>query len=417
MADSSVKVLMVGGARAGKTSILAGLYDTMLGGEVSEVIKLEDKTVRLPGQETMEDKITSLKNIISTFQGRTFLVDDSHTYSFSKHIIEFIIPGTSNKMTIEFVDANGEFYESKSDYDTGDTGDLISKDDIVKVVEESDIFIIAVDTPFLMEATNPDNELCTEPVNKAYNHVADVQHFLTYLDDKDGLDAKMVVFVPVKCEKWAHSGRINEVSERVKDVYSVVINNLAAYKNIEIDILPVETAGSIEFREHLEAYVCSGNGRVNSKCSFPWDEDIIRFSNGEVTPYNSRIYTIDDDPDARISLFHKLIRPNSWFHLTGTEYKPHNCEQLAYFILKFVLTKYLFMERKRRDFKIPKYRDDWSLLLNLLRWLVSLFVHFVSSLGTMSYEQLQKVVDTIESRKLMKQGVDGIVNIKKSLLN
>ena len=79
MADSSVKVLMVGGARAGKTSILAGLYDTMLSGEVSEVIKLEDKTVRLPGQETMEDKIKSLKNIISTFQGRTFLVDDSHT--------------------------------------------------------------------------------------------------------------------------------------------------------------------------------------------------------------------------------------------------------------------------------------------------------------------------------------------------
>ena len=49
MADSSVKVLMVGGARTGKTSILAGLYDTMLCGEVREVIRLEDKTVRLSG--------------------------------------------------------------------------------------------------------------------------------------------------------------------------------------------------------------------------------------------------------------------------------------------------------------------------------------------------------------------------------
>lgn len=70
-------------------------------------------------------------------------------------------------------------------------------------VREYDVFLIAIDTPNLMEAVNSSNKLCNEAINNSYNHVNDIHTFLTELDDKEGSDAKLVIFVPLKCEKWA----------------------------------------------------------------------------------------------------------------------------------------------------------------------------------------------------------------------
>lgn len=58
-----------------------------------------------------------------------------------------------------------------------------------------------MDTPYLMgsiEETTKD--ICPDSINLGTNRVKEIQNFLTNIDNKDGKDAKMVIFVPLKCE-------------------------------------------------------------------------------------------------------------------------------------------------------------------------------------------------------------------------
>ncbi|MBQ0057520.1 MAG: hypothetical protein KBT20_07680 [Bacteroidales bacterium] len=420
----TLKVLMMGGRRAGKTSVLAGLVNTMVNGGIKNLLTINDVTVLMPGQESLTDKIEHLKESVKSLSGKTFLVDDSKTNSFTTHRLQFEIPGTCNNMTIEFKDANGEFYESRASYDTYG-GAPISKEQIINAVKEADVYVIAIDTPYLMEAVNPENELCDESINMAYNHVDDIHSYLTYIDDKDGADAKLVLFVPIKCEKWVHRGEADKVTQRIKDVYKTVFKALDDYKNLQVDIIPVETVGAIEFKEHQTAMICSNNDFVARKCCVLNDETEVRFGDGT----SRRIMDGDiiaDDPESRISEFHSIIRPYSWYHVTGNEYAPHNCEQLAYSILQFVLAKYLFLknleaekkEQERKKKKWWKYAKivliAWfSIPFAIIYWAAG---KLIEKMGSISYEELNALVNSIESRGLIKHNTEGICNVKKSKL-
>lgn len=414
----------MGGRRAGKTSVLAGLVNTMINGDIKNLLAINDVTVLMPDQESLDNKIERLKESVKSLSGKTFLVDDSKTSSFSTHSLQFEIPGTSNNMTIEFKDANGEFYESRASYDTHG-GAPISKEQIIDAVKEADVYVIAIDTPYLMEAVNPGNELCDESINMAYNHVDDIHSYLTYIDDKDGADAKLVLFVPIKCEKWVHRGEADKVTQRIKDVYKTVFKALDDYKNLQVDIIPVETVGAIEFKEHQTAMICSNNDFVARKCCVLNGETEVRFGDGTCRQI-MQDDIIDEDPEGKISEFHSIIRPYSWFHVTGNEYAPHNCEQLAYYILQFVLKKYLFLknleaekkEKERKKKSWWKYTKIaiiafFSIPFAIIYWAAG---KLIEKMGTISYEELKTLVTSIESRGLIKHNTEGICNVKKSQL-
>ena len=414
----------MGGRRAGKTSILAGLVNTMINGDIKNLLAINDVTVLMPDQESLDNKIERLKESVKSLSGKTFLVDDSKTSSFSTHSLQFEIPETSNNMTIEFKDANGEFYESRASYDTHG-GAPISKEQIIDAVKEADVYVIAIDTPYLMEAVNPGNELCDESINMAYNHVDDIHSYLTYIDDKDGADAKLVLFVPIKCEKWVHRGEADKVTQRIKDVYKTVFKALDDYKNLQVDIIPVETVGAIEFKEHQTAMICSNNDFVARKCCVLNGETEVRFGDGTCRQI-MQDDIIDEDPEGKISEFHSIIRPYSWFHVTGNEYAPHNCEQLAYYILQFVLKKYLFLknleaekkEKERKKKSWWKYTKIaiiafFSIPFAIIYWAAG---KLIEKMGTISYEELKTLVTSIESRGLIKHNTEGICNVKKSQL-
>ena len=420
----TLKVLMMGGRRAGKTSVLAGLVNTMINGDIKNLLAINDVTVLMPDQESLDNKIERLKESVKSLSGKTFLVDDSKTSSFTTHSLQFEIPGTSNNMTIEFKDANGEFYESRASYDTHG-GAPISKEQIIDAVKEADVYVIAIDTPYLMEAVNPGNELCDESINMAYNHVDDIHSYLTYIDDKDGADAKLVLFVPIKCEKWVHRGEADKVTQRIKDVYKTVFKALDDYKNLQVDIIPVETVGAIEFKEHQTAMICSNNDFVARKCCVLNGETEVRFGDGTCRQI-MQDDIIDEDPEGKMSEFHSIIRPYSWFHVTGNEYAPHNCEQLAYYILQFVLKKYLFLknleaekkEKERKKKSWWKYTKIaiiafFSIPFAIIYWAAG---KLIEKMGTISYEELKTLVTSIESRGLIKHNTEGICNVKKSQL-
>ncbi len=414
MADS-LNILMMGGRRSGKTSVLAGIVDNFVNGEIKDLLTIKDVS---EGTNTpLQDKVENLKQLLATSNSKTILVDDSSTGNVQRYILEFSIPGTKNKTEIVFNDVNGEYYESGG----------ANNDEISGLVGKSDVFIIAIDTPSLMEAVNPENPLMNESLNKAINRVQDIHNFITMLDDKDGADAKMVIFVPLKCEKWAKENRLDEVFQRVKTVYDTPLMALSKMKNVKVDILPLQTVGSIVFSEHLKSFTCITEGMAPRRCSIFNNRTSVRFGDG----YEREIDIVNDrfKIDAQSTLIEgsSLLRPNSWFKVCSSQYAPHNCDQLAYYILQFVLAKYLFIKgiEEERKNKERRKKSWWNFGLSVIVAFINIpaaITIFVMSkifnnMGSISYDQLKCVIDSLEDRHLIKHEVEGIHNLQKSLLN
>lgn len=416
MADS-LKVLMMGGPRSGKTSALAGLVDTMINGEVKNLITVKDVTQGDAVMQKLAQKVENLKQTLISSLGKTIIVDDSKTASYQNYTIEFAIPGTSNKLNVVFTDANGEFFESGRQHEV----------EIRQMVKDYDVFVVAIDTPSLMEAVNPDNTLMNEPVNKAVNNVNDIHNFITYLDDKDGADAKMVIFVPLKCEKWAHEGNLEQVSDRVKQVYATPIKALEQKKNVEIDILPIQTVGNIVFSEHLKAYLCLSEGDMPQRCSVLNGKTHVRFADGRERPIDKGTDKFVLDPQSPVKEGSSIMRPNSWFKVIKNEYAPHNCDQLAFYILQFILSKYLFIkeveEKKKKEAAKGRswIRVVITAVIAYFSWPIALVYYLAHKaldyFGTISYDELHKVVESIHNQKLVKTSGEGICQIKKTLLS
>lgn len=414
MADV-LKVLMMGGQRAGKTTVLAGLIDTMTRGSVKELIEVKNTTESNESSKKLAKSIESLKWHLLTSIGKTFLIDDGKTDAFDDYTLQFSIPNTESKMDIVFTDANGEFY------DMGRLHDV----EIREKIREYDVFVIAIDTPHLMEAVNPDNKFCNEAINNSYNHVNDIYTFLSELDDKDGADAKLIIFVPLKCEKWIREGKTADIVARVKHVYKPTIHALSKYMNVEVEIMPIQTVGNIVFQEQTKALVCHTEG-LQKRCAVINNKTQVRFEDGKVENIDVSRHKFDLDNGAVIREGSTLMRPNSWFTTVGKEYQPKNCDQLAYYILQFYLAKVMFA-KNIEELKEKKNRWKWGkriaivvswALFGVLGAAIAYFSskYLAKKFGTITLEQMLSLTNKLQDGGYIKRNTDGIETIKHSKL-
>lgn len=413
MADV-LKVLMMGGQRVGKTSMLAGLIETMTKGKVKEFIEVKNATTNEGASLKLAKSIESLKYHLISSYGKTFLIDDNKTSAFDDYTLEFRIPNTDNFMKIVFTDANGEFY---------DMGRIHDKE-IREKIRTYDVFVIAIDTPNMMEAVNPNNKLCNEAINNSYNHVNDIYTFMSELDDKEGRDAKLVIFVPLKCEKWIKEGKIEDIKKRISVVYEPTLYALSKYVNVEIDIMPVQTVGNIIFKEQNKAIICVTNEGAR-RCAIVNKKTQVRYEDGSMETINLKRHRFMEDSDAVIREGSTLIRANSWFTTIGKEYAPQNCDQLAYYILQFYLAKVLFAQNVEK-LKSKKNRWKWgkriAYTFGAFFGLLGIFTVYLTSkylakkFGTITVEQMLSLINKIQESGVIKKNVDGIETIKESRL-
>lgn len=409
-----LKVLMMGGQRVGKTSMLAGLIETMTKGKVKELLEVQNVTSQEEANRKISKSIKSLEDHLITSYGKTFLIDDNKTSAFDDYTLEFRIPNTDSVMTIVFTDANGEFYDMGRLHD----------EEIREKIRTYDVFVIATDTPNLMEAVNPNNKLCNEAINNSYNHVNDIYTFMSELDDKDGADAKLIIFVPLKCEKWIKDGKVEDVKKRILEVYEPTLHALSKYVNVEIDVIPVQTVGNIIFQEQSKAMVCVTKDG-SRRCAIVNNKSDVRFEDGTTEPINIERQKFIVDANAVIREGSTLIRANSWFTTVGKEYAPQNCDQLAFYILKFYLAKVLFA-KKVEDLQRKKKRWKWgkriaicaSAIFGLIGMAVAYFTskYLEKKFGTITIEQMLSLVNKLQEFGYIKKDVDGIETIKESKL-
>lgn len=322
MAD--IRVLMVGGRRTGKSSILAGMIHQM-----AKDVKLCKKYLQITAcsgnDSTAVDLDQKRQNLVSFIEknptGVHYLVDFGHDDTFNKYTFKAKIPkpngGTyRGNIKIEFIDCPGESYERNS------SPQLF--EELVSYVPNSDIFVIAVDTPYLMDDKSDAGKFMKVSGRDVFKEL--LQEYVKFKRDDD---YKKVIFTLVKCEKWRNN--LEEVSKRLRqdNFFGPLMDFLDEDKRWSYEILPVLTAGGIEFSEFGDPLIVKES---KERCSRLGNAPIYRMGDGSNRMLKESDVIKDED-------FLLYLPYYSWFKNLNNEYKPENCDQLALHIWRYIIFK------------------------------------------------------------------------------
>ena len=336
MAD--LQVLMVGGKRCGKSSILASSIQFLNNNKVlNDSLKIRSTGNVIEGGVSLNRKYAELMAFVYGKTGnKYYLVDFNADNHFSKYPFKIGVRRTLGNFTVKFIDAPGESYEpTEPEYI-----------EMREYAKNTDVFVIAIDTPYLMDG------------NPGYAQIVNCIPNLISLfkgdDDKDipvlkesgetvnKKELKLFMFVPVKCE--AYKDRMDEVVNKVKLAYSDLIDELMRHKECCVSIIPAFTAGGIEFAEfsdpkllinkedrNVDLYKKYGKELAEFRCN-KLSKTTVRMSNGDIEDIEENQLVISDDE------FKLRVPQYSWYKSTG-EYLPKNCEQIILHALRFVVSK------------------------------------------------------------------------------
>lgn len=108
--------------------------------------------------------------------------------------------------------------------------------EVSEYLTSSEMVILAIDTPYLMEENGRFND--------EKNNPSLVIEF--FRKNVDAIKNKLILLVPLKCERYFHDNRINEVTTRVKYAYASLFD-FCRKQNIACVAAPIQTLGGVEF--------------------------------------------------------------------------------------------------------------------------------------------------------------------------
>lgn len=227
-------ILMFGSRRAGKSSILASMIASFekVGRDLDNRVSLN------PTKETqilLEGKKTELQDIFRKGTGDTvrWSVDENPTDNPYEYEFEMSIQESPKSYTINFMDIPGEWLKSPE-----------KEKRLIKELDNCQVIIIAIDTPHLMEENGRFHD--------AFNIPKDISRMVKAIRNQKL--QRMFLLVPIKCEKYYHEGRMDEVREAVKRGYSSLLSELEKRNKRRKDeakhtvaITPILTLGGVVF--------------------------------------------------------------------------------------------------------------------------------------------------------------------------
>lgn len=248
------EILMLGARRAGKSSVLSAMLKSIeqvrsqtgfsfsADPDTKEIMRsrlsdLEKLYVMHAG-----DPDTPFSTLIGTEGGEDYspITADAISYFFQFSIAEKKKKAT---YTVEFIDIPGEQMVN-----TGSEKGITVIDRFMK----SHMVIVAVDAPALMEGREKAgvgefHRLVNIP-DSVYDvvSVADCR-MREKLKKKEVMTPKMILFVPLKCEKYYHEHTMDELNRRVKLGYQRVFSFLEQCPEYTVAITPILTLGDIVF--------------------------------------------------------------------------------------------------------------------------------------------------------------------------
>lgn len=382
------QIIMLGGRRAGKSSILSSILHSLEHETPGDLFTVKQKISYSSNDEadgvscSLRDKRNEMDSLLrkraKIGKNANFLVDMTASKAESIYSLELNIKGTS-PVELDFIDVPGETMED-------------GKNDKTRAkLKDCDVFIIAIDTPYMMQ----DNEC----VNNVYNRVDEITGMMTEQSIySNELDRKLIIFCPVKCEKWIREGKSNLVTERVCQTYRTLINTWVNHSSHFVDflVMPIQTVGGLEHVKMLDGYRCfsSQSDKYGKLCSINEITDQLFLSDGTISDESC----FDRVEEAKELNMNGVTIPLSWYKVNGQGFSPKNSEQPAFHILKFLVEKETrIVEEKKRNI------DNSPFLLRLIRNWISPFGKYL--------EAYRNVIAQLDSTGKIKLGFDGFYKI------
>ena len=232
--DLEVNVMMMGGRRCGKTSVLAAMqecFEAEFNGNSSLVITSADEATLC----ALEDKKAELDSYFvqkkRTFSPRT--EEKIGTREIMTYVFYVGLRGKKDRIRINFVDFPGEWLDNPDEWK-----DQLA--DLQRKLERTSVLLIAVDTPHLIECDGQ------------YSQIRNREYRISEKIKSSGFADKgpsLVLFVPLKCERYYKDNRMNEVQLTVQEEYKNLIQYLCGGENSEClaAIAPILTLGGAAF--------------------------------------------------------------------------------------------------------------------------------------------------------------------------
>lgn len=223
-----IKVTMMGPRAVGKTSIMASIFsearENIAGTEI--YFRAVDDTIKDLSDKKSELKYVITKQLDFSETPNTGAIAASPIPTVFK--FEMGMKGRTKTLNVVITDFPGEYIQT-------------DKDKVSKYVMESNVIMVAIDTPFLMEEDGAYNE--------EKNKVSEVTAF--FRGHPEELKNKLVLLVPLKSELYFHNGTIDKVSEKVESVYSELIKICKENGNA-VAVTPIQTLGGVEFDKFVD---------------------------------------------------------------------------------------------------------------------------------------------------------------------
>ncbi|MBQ7886267.1 MAG: hypothetical protein IJ313_05170 [Clostridia bacterium] len=314
-----MSICMLGARGVGKTSVITSMYNGQ-----KEAVEGTDLFLIAQGttDSILRQKRECLKEIFSGYHEADEFVKEGGIAGDSKETTFSFTYGMNSanvNIGLEIRDYPGEYL-------------LSNPQTVAEYVRQADAVLVAIDTPCLMEENGIFNE--------GKNRPKLVSQFL--MENLPQGEEKLVLFVPLKCERYANDGRLDEVKERICEVYAELLEYLrdrqdqhGLKKKICCAITPIKTLGGVEF----DSFEYNFDGTVN----------IVELADGSLIPAGI----------------------NYRFVSTDAQYAPENCEQPLYYLLGFFSKQYEIMrqeqsksglmERLRKFLSLVPHMDEFRL--------------------------------------------------------
>jgi len=276
MQEADFTVLMLGQRRAGKSSVLSSMINSM------EKLCIDTGFRFCADDDTkimMKKKQSQLQNIFYLFKGQDTFSTIEGSYKDVKFSVQtnadieyrFFLQVDQNKkkktkdFTIKFVDVRGE--SMTEDVSGGkEDGQPDGGKSINEKIAQSSVLMIAIDSPALMEGKLKDGvgeyHRSVNLPDDIYNHIsaADAQ-MREELQKDQRILPRMVLFVPLKCEKYYYGNQMAQLNQRIRRGYRNLFTFFAAHEeDYAVAITPILTLGDVIFDHYKTRTIKTANG-------------------------------------------------------------------------------------------------------------------------------------------------------------
>lgn len=228
-------IMMLGARFVGKTSLLTAMYYEYEQTTAKTRIQLtpDDDT-----SHSLQKKLAELKSLNDNYEEGG--VESTEAAAGAKSIRSFIFDcgqkGKKPALRLHFWDYPGGY--------AVELGNQDGSDFVKEYLSKSNVVLIAIDTPALMEGNGKWHQERNRP-QQIYDKFKQV-----YQDIKS---PRLVILAPIKCENYLKSKKSNtQLLQKIKQEYKDLLGFFEALRdNIAVVVTPVQTVGTVFF-SHIE---------------------------------------------------------------------------------------------------------------------------------------------------------------------